>query len=149
MVEAVTLFRLSRSFSGPHTFVILSSCTLDDFFPLNICNQLSMIYLCRCLVTASSLAVLAVSNRYPVDDWPIKRSKVKPQSLVAAMSATSNALLGYAFLHGVAIRFWRHALSRTTVCLSSLLSLIYHDVAKVLSSSYSCDNFMILTNRWL
>jgi hypothetical protein len=76
-------------------------------------------YLLR-LVTAASVGVLAVSNGYPVDEWTLLGGKAKPSTLVAALSPISNFLLAYAFHHGVAVLFWTHAVSGTTVDLSLL-----------------------------
>jgi hypothetical protein len=63
----------------------------------------------------ASVAVLAASNGAPIDEWSILNSTFQPQVWVAVMSVVSNALLGYAFVEGVAIQFWRQACNGTTV----------------------------------
>jgi hypothetical protein len=60
---------------------------------------------------ATSIGVLYASVNSPIEDW----SPIQPQVWMAVLSVISNALLAYAVIEGVAIRFWRKTLCGTTV----------------------------------
>jgi hypothetical protein len=59
--------------------------------------------------------VLGASSGAPIDEWNIAGLKLQPQVWVAALSTISNALLGYSFVEGIAVVFWRRASAGTSV----------------------------------
>ena len=61
--------------------------------------------------TAAAVVILLVSDGVSVQDW----GTVTPSVYLAILSAIANSMLGFALSEGLALVFWRTALSGCTV----------------------------------
>ncbi len=68
--------------------------------------------------------MLKSSDHVPNGKWRIRHIKEaqQPEVWLAVFSTLANSLLGYAFVHGLAIYFWRLANRGITVTIPSRLN---------------------------